>query len=85
MKQYLIEKKSLLVITCTIKMFNKKTSVLNETRYCVQEDFSIAVCTKESVRKLELPFDINNYGVSKQLGVVIEKKYNSKTVASGTD
>ena len=41
-------------------MFNKKTSVLNETRYCVQEDFSIAVCTKESVRKLELPFDINN-------------------------
>ena len=48
-------------------MFIEKTSVLNETRYCAQENFSIAVCTKESVRKLKLPFDINNYGVSKQL------------------
>ena len=66
-------------------MFNEKTSVLYKTRYCAQEDFSIAVCTKKSVRKLNLPYDINNYGVSKQLGVVIEKKYNSKTVASGTD
>ena len=50
----------------------KKTLVL----LCIQ---------KKNVRKLELLFDINNYGVSKQLGVVIEKKYNSKTVASGTD
>ena len=50
----------------------KKTQVL----LCVQ---------KKSVRELELPFDINNYGVSKQLGVIIEKKYNSKIVASGTD
>ena len=43
------------------------------------------MCTKENVRKLELPFDISNYGVSKQLGVFMEKKYNSKIVASCTD
>ena len=66
-------------------MLNEKASVLYQTRYCAQEDFSIAVCTKESVRKLELPFDINNYEVSKQLGVFMEKKYNSKIVASCTD
>ena len=84
LKQHLIEK-ILLVITCTTKMFNKKNSVLNEPRYCAQEDFNITVCTNKNVRKLELLFDINNYGVSEQLGVVIEKKYNSKTVASGKD
>ena len=43
------------------------------------------MCTKKNVRKLELPFDINNYGVSKQLGVFMKKKYNFKIVASGTD
>ena len=37
------------------------------------------------MRKLELPFDINYYGVSKLLGFVIEKKYNSKIGANGTD
>ena len=56
-----------------------------QTRYCAQEEFSIAVCTKESVRKLELQFDINNYGVSKQLGAFIKINYNSNIVASGTD
>ena len=66
-------------------MFNKKTSVLYETRYCAQDDFSIAVCTKESLIKLELPLNINSYGVSKQFGVFNKKKYDSKIVASGTD
>ena len=62
-------------------MFNKKTSVLYETRYCDQDDFSMALCTYISVRKLEHPFNLNSYGVSKQLGVFIKKKYNSRIVA----
>ena len=66
-------------------MFNEKTYVLYETRYCAQDDYSIAVCTKESVRKLELPLNINSYGVSKQLDIFMEKKYKCKIVASGTD
>ena len=33
-------------------MLNERTSVLYETRYCAQEDFSIALCTYRSVRKL---------------------------------
>ena len=43
------------------------------------------ILPNQSLRKLELPFDINNNGVSKQLGVFMEKEYNSKKVASGTD
>ena len=69
----------------TNKMFNEKNSVLYQTRYCAQEDFTIALCTHRSVRKLEPPFNLNNYRVSKQLGVFFKKKYNSKIVASGTD
>ena len=46
---------------------------------------SVALCTYGSVKKLELPLNINNYGVGKQLGVFMKKKYNSKIVASGTN
>ena len=73
LKQYLIEK-SLLVITCTNKMFNDRLL------YCIKQGIVhkktlLLLCVrKKSVRKLKIQCDINNYGVSKQLGVFMEKK-----------
>ena len=37
-------------------MFSEKASVLYQTRYCAQEDFSIAVCMKKNIKVFELPF-----------------------------
>ena len=59
--------------------------------YCIKQGIVlkktlVLLCVrKKSVRKLKLSCDKNNYGVSKQLGVFIEKEYNSKIVASSTD
>ena len=69
----------------TRKMFNEKYSVLYKTRYCAQEDFSIALCTEGSIIRLEHTFSLNTYEISKHIGVVTKRRYNSKLVACGSD
>ena len=59
--------------------------------YCIKQGIVlkktlILLCVrKKKFEKVRTSTDINNYGTSKQLGVFMEKKYNSKIVASGTD
>ena len=66
------------------KMFSEKTSVLYQTRYCAQEDFSIAVCMDTSLKRLEFPFSMNNYVNSKQIDSISMSRYNSKLVTCGS-
>ena len=66
-------------------MLNEKTSALYQTRYCAQEDFSIAVCTNRSVRRLEIPFSLDSYEKSKRLGVFMNRRVGSEVVAFGSD
>ena len=68
-----------------MKMFNEKTSVFYQTRYCAQEDFSIAVCMKRSLKVPEHQSYFKNYENSKQVGVITKRKYNSKIVNCGSD
>ena len=65
----------------TNKMLNEKTSVLYQTRYCAQEDFSVAVCMKRSIKILELPFITNHYQKINQKGFKTNVSNNSKIVA----
>ena len=66
-------------------MFCEKTSVLYQARYCAQEDFSIAVCMKESIKILDHPFSMSNYKNSKRIDLITKRRYNSKTVAYGSN
>ena len=45
----------------TNKMKIEKTSVLYKARYCAQEEFSIAVSMKGSVKRSEFLFNKNSY------------------------
>ena len=66
-------------------MFNDKTSVLYQTRYCAQEDFSIALCMNESLKLLEHPLSINSYDKSEQIGLSARERYESKVIAYGSN
>ena len=57
-------------------MFNEKTSVLYQTRYCDQEDFSIAV------RTYRITFSWDSYD---QIGLVTNRRYDSKLFTCGSD
>ena len=63
-------------------MFNENISVLYQTRYCAQEDFSIAVSMNGSIKRLEYPFTMISYKNSKQIDTLIT--LNSKVVACGS-
>ena len=67
--------------TTKIKIFNEKTSVLYQTKYCAQEDFGIALRMNRNIKRLEHPFSLNSYEESKNIGVVTKRRYNSKTVS----
>ena len=64
-------------------MLNERTSVLYQTRYCAQKDFSIAVCMNKSLKIIESPFSLNDYGSSNQLCALYT--HNSKVVTGGSD
>ena len=66
-------------------MFNEKTSVLYQTKYCAQEDFGIALRMNRNIKRLEHPFSLNSYEESKNIGVVTKRRYNSKMVSSGSN
>ena len=63
-------------------MFNEKISVLYQTRYCAQEDFSIAVSINGSIKRLEYPFTMFSYKNSEQSNTLIT--LNSEVVACGS-
>ena len=67
----------------TNKMFNEKTSVLYQTRYCAQEDFSTVVCMNKIIKGVEFPFSLNNFVNSKQI-CSLEHLY-SKIVTCGSE
>ena len=62
-------------------MFNERISVLYQTRYCDQEEISIAVCTHRSIKVLEFPYSMNSYENSKQI-YTLTTLY-SKVIACG--
>ena len=66
-------------------MFIEKTSVLYQARYCAQEEFSIAVCLKKSINRLEYPYSLNSHEDFNQISVITKKWYNNKVVACGSD
>ena len=66
----------------TNKMKIEKTSVLYKARYCAQEEFSIAVCMKGSIKLLEFPFNKNIYKNSKQISPITKW---SKVVDCGSN
>ena len=67
------------------KMKNEKTYVLYLTRYCAQEDFSIAVCMDKSIKRLQYPFCLKDYENSKQMCSISKNRSDSKIVACGSD
>ena len=69
----------------TKKMYNENTSELYQTRYCAQENFSIAVCMKRRIKRIEYPFCMSSYENSKKICVITKRRYNSKVVACGSN
>ena len=69
----------------TKKMYNKNSSVLYQARYCAQEDLSIAVCINNSIKVLEHPFSMSYYKDTKRIDLITKRRYNSKTVAYGSN
>ena len=62
-------------------MFKEKYSLLYQTRYCAQEDFSIAVCMNRSLKVLEFSLAMNNYEKINQKDFKTNVSNNSNIVA----
>ena len=67
------------------ELFCDQFSVLYQTRFCTQKDFSIAVCMDGDIRLLKKPFSLSNLDTSEDISSISGKSFGSKIAACGSD